>query len=64
LRDASSEKKRHMGMRDGSGDRETRPQSKFEWRPEDVTTLSEKEGDVEDTECEKIQREDDVAGEA
>ena len=33
-------------MNDDTGDDDVRPQSKFEWRPEDIIILSKEEGDA------------------
>jgi len=35
---------------DHMSDEESKPQSKFEWRPEDITILSKEEGDAAEAE--------------
>lgn len=37
-------------MGDQMSDNESKPQSKFEWRPEDITILSKEEGDAAEAE--------------
>jgi hypothetical protein len=37
-------------VRDQMSDNESKPQSKFEWRPEDITILSKEEGDAAEAE--------------
>jgi hypothetical protein len=46
-------------MGDDISDKGPKPQSKFEWRPEDITILSKEEGDAAETEYEQWLAEND-----
>jgi len=51
------ERKENLNMKDEMGDSNPRPQSKFEWRPGDVTILSPEESAAAITEFEEWQAE-------